>query len=82
MTNTKSLIDEARSYRGGSLDGGYLDSRLARALEETVITDPEESRDRAIPSNGVVGIVGESFGDYYTQNVRYEVTFLPCGEAK
>lgn len=28
-----ALIEEARDFRGGSLEGNYLDSRLARELE-------------------------------------------------
>lgn len=36
MTDIDALIAEATKFRGGILTGDYLDSRLARALQETI----------------------------------------------
>lgn len=40
----RGLIAEAKDFRGGTLDGDYLDSRLARELQRML--DAQENQNR------------------------------------
>lgn len=45
MRSARKLIEEAKNFRGGSLDGKHLDSRLAKTLDAVLkygIQDPKK----------------------------------------
>lgn len=44
MRSARKLIEEAKSFRGGSIDGKYLDSRLAKMLDAVLKYGTQDPR--------------------------------------